>query len=242
MYGRRLASHGDQRVDADVEGGVEAGAADVGEVAVEVLPLGVGDRVDEDVQVAFAWRASARRPCGSRRRRGRRSLPRRSSRSSGQRPDAALDQRSHRAEADVGALVVERLGDAPGDRMVVGDAEDERLLALEQPSRSQSSAGRASRRLRGRVVSEGDSAGRRRRFRGLGRRRPGRRRLGRGWRLRPKTRSRPSSRPWPMRPDVSVVSVSSVASVLRWLPARVRPLQSIPNPVPRRALRRISFT
>ncbi len=51
----------------------------------------------------------------------------------GQRPNAALDQRRHRAEPDVGALVVERLGDAPGDRVVVGDAEDEGLLALQQP-------------------------------------------------------------------------------------------------------------
>ena len=40
----------------------------------------------------------------------------------------ALDRR----EADLGALGVERLGDPPGDRMVVGDAEDERRLAVEQ--------------------------------------------------------------------------------------------------------------
>ena len=32
---------------------MEAGPADVGEVAVQVLPLGVGDRVDQDVEVAL---------------------------------------------------------------------------------------------------------------------------------------------------------------------------------------------
>ena len=50
----------------------------------------------------------------------------------GQRPDALLDQALDRREADLGALGVERLGDAPGDRVVVGDAEDERRLAVEQ--------------------------------------------------------------------------------------------------------------
>ena len=40
----------------------------------------------------------------------------------------ALDRR----EADLGALGMERLGDPPGDRVIVGDAEDERRLAVEQ--------------------------------------------------------------------------------------------------------------
>src|SRR5450756_2162032 len=50
----------------------------------------------------------------------------------GERADAALDERRHRAEADFGALVVESFSDSPGDRMVVCDAEYERLLTLEQ--------------------------------------------------------------------------------------------------------------
>ena len=49
-----------------------------------------------------------------------------------ERPDALLDEALDRREADLGALGVERLGDAPGDRMVVGDPEDERRLAVEQ--------------------------------------------------------------------------------------------------------------
>ena len=50
----------------------------------------------------------------------------------GERPDAPLEQALDRREAERRALVVERLGDAPGDRVVVRDAEDQRLLAVEQ--------------------------------------------------------------------------------------------------------------
>ena len=49
-----------------------------------------------------------------------------------QRPHALLDEALDRREADLGALGVERLGDAPRDRMVVRDPEDERRLAVEQ--------------------------------------------------------------------------------------------------------------
>ena len=56
----------------------------------------------------------------------------------GERPDPSLDERLDGAEADGGSLRVERLGDAPGDGVVVGDPEDERLLALEQPHPSAS--------------------------------------------------------------------------------------------------------
>ena len=53
----------------------------------------------------------------------------------GQRPDPPLDQALDRREAERRALVVQRLGDAPGDRVVVRDAEDQRLLAVEQAHR-----------------------------------------------------------------------------------------------------------
>jgi len=39
MYGRPRGGHGDEGVDADVEGGVEAVAAGVGEVAGQVFLL-----------------------------------------------------------------------------------------------------------------------------------------------------------------------------------------------------------
>ena len=53
----------------------------------------------------------------------------------------ALGERDHPAaealalvgEGELGALRGEGPGDAPGDRMVVGDAEDQRALACEQP-------------------------------------------------------------------------------------------------------------
>ena len=44
----------------------------------------------------------------------------------GKRPDALLDQALDGREADLGALRVERPGDAPGDRVIVRDAEDQR--------------------------------------------------------------------------------------------------------------------
>ena len=50
----------------------------------------------------------------------------------GQRTDPLLDEHLHRREADRGTLAVERLGDAPGDGVVVGQAEDQGALALQQ--------------------------------------------------------------------------------------------------------------
>ncbi len=50
----------------------------------------------------------------------------------GERPHALLDEALDRREADLGAFRMEGLGDPPRDRVVVGDAEDERRLAVEQ--------------------------------------------------------------------------------------------------------------
>ena len=50
----------------------------------------------------------------------------------GERPDALVDEAFDRREADGRTLLVERLRDAPGDRVVVGHAEHQRVLALEQ--------------------------------------------------------------------------------------------------------------
>ena len=53
-----------------------------------------------------------------------------------------LDEHLDRAEANLSAGGMQRLGDAPGDRVVVGDAEDERLAPAQQIGRD----------LRGRAV------------------------------------------------------------------------------------------
>ena len=63
------------------------------------------------------------------RRTGRRRARRRSSRSRSPAAGPASRSGSRPSRSRPRALVVERLGDAPGDRMVVGDAEDQRLLA-----------------------------------------------------------------------------------------------------------------
>ena len=47
-------------------------------------------------------------------------------------PDPFLDEALDRREADLGTFRVQGLGDPPRDRVVVGDAEDERRLAVEQ--------------------------------------------------------------------------------------------------------------
>ena len=50
----------------------------------------------------------------------------------GERLDALLERFALVGEGDLGALVGEGLGDAPGDRVVVGDAHDEAALAGHQ--------------------------------------------------------------------------------------------------------------
>ena len=49
----------------------------------------------------------------------------------GERPDPSLDEALHRGETDGRTRVVERLGDAPGDRVVVGHPEDEGVPTVE---------------------------------------------------------------------------------------------------------------
>ena len=96
-----------------------------------------------------------------------------------QRPHPLLDEALDRREADLGALGVERLGDAPRDRMVVRDPEDERRLAVEQshpdpprvPSRGSLPSGDD-----GRSAPDGAPRGARLRAR-------------RGWRPRPQRRA-----------------------------------------------------
>jgi hypothetical protein len=47
-----------------------------------------------------------------------------------QRPDAALEYLAGVREGQSGALLMHRLSDSPGDRVIVGDAEDECGLAV----------------------------------------------------------------------------------------------------------------
>ena len=71
----------------------------------------------------------------------------------GEGSDASLDEALHGAEADRRALGVERLGDPPGDRMVVGHPEDQRAPILEQShGSSATSCWRAERRPPERTV------------------------------------------------------------------------------------------
>ena len=104
--------------------------------ALEVLAAGEREGVDEDVE-----RVVARAPALEDARdvlvaRDVARFHERRADRRGQRPDPLLDEALDRREADLRALVVQRLRDAPGDRMVVRDAEDERRLAVQQSHRS----------------------------------------------------------------------------------------------------------
>src|ERR1019366_827606 len=129
-----LADDRDEGIGAHVEGDREALTRGVDEAAFEVLAAGKGQRMDEDVQHLI-------RPVGSpplgeyspdllvrlniaRFDEGR---PDRLS----QWPDAPFEEALDRAEANARARLMERLGDAPGDRMVIGDPEDECPPAIE---------------------------------------------------------------------------------------------------------------
>ena len=128
----RLARECHQRVGGDVERQGEPVARRVEEAALEVLASRERQRVDEDVERVVRLGPACEhagdlvvRAYVARLDEGR---PDRL----GQRPDALLDEALDRREADLGAFRVERLGDPPGDRVVVGDPEDERRLAVEQ--------------------------------------------------------------------------------------------------------------
>ena len=49
-----------------------------------------------------------------------------------QRLDALAERLALIGEGELGALRGQRLGDAPGDRMIIGDAHDQAALALHQ--------------------------------------------------------------------------------------------------------------
>ena len=127
-----LADEGDEGIGGHVEGQREAVAGRVDEGPLEVLATGEGEGMDEDVELAVGRTPLVHdRPDLLVRLDIARLDERRSDRLR-QRPDALLDQALDRREADERALVVERPGDAPGDRVVVGDPEDQGLLPVEQ--------------------------------------------------------------------------------------------------------------
>ncbi len=126
---------GDERVGADVESHPEAVARRVHEAPFQVLGGREGDRVDEDVEAAAeglrylgedALDVVVRPDVALGDERARHGL--------GEVADALLDPLALVREGDLCALGGEAVGDRPGNRALVGDAQDERLLPLEPAS------------------------------------------------------------------------------------------------------------
>ncbi len=131
----RLPDERDEGVGRDVEGEGEAIARRVDEGALEVLPLGEGEGVDEDVEVAMGIAPAVEDPLDLLVRLDVARLDEGRPETLGERADPSVDEALDRREADRRALGVERLGDAPGDRVVVRHAEDEGLPAVEHAHR-----------------------------------------------------------------------------------------------------------
>ena len=125
---------GDERVRGDVDGHPEAVARRVDEAALEILRGRERDGVDEQVEAAAERLTGlgedarnivvrAHVALGDELRVDR----------LGELADALLDALALERERELGAFLVEALGDRPCDRPLVGDAQDQRLLALEPP-------------------------------------------------------------------------------------------------------------
>ena len=123
---------GDERVRADVDRHPEAVTRRVDEPPLEILCRGECNGVDEDVEppaegVGYlgedAGDVLVRADVALRDQRARDSL--------GQVADALLDALSLVRERNLGSLVGEAVSDGPRDGALVGDPQDERLLAVE---------------------------------------------------------------------------------------------------------------
>src|SRR3954452_22648510 len=130
--GPGFASQRHERVGGHVERQREAVPGRVDERAVEVLALRVRDRVHEDVDLALLLVPLPEDRVDLLVLRDVARLDERGADALCERPDASLDEALDGGEADDRPLVVERLGDAPGDRVVVRVPEHERLARGEQ--------------------------------------------------------------------------------------------------------------
>ena len=111
---------------------MEAGPAGVGEVAGQVFLLGIGHGMDQDVEAVFLGMPTGENALDLVVVPDIATFHESGADRVGERSNAPLDQRRHRTEANPGALIVQPLRYPPGDRMVVGDAENQGLLAVEQ--------------------------------------------------------------------------------------------------------------
>ena len=130
------ARHRGEREHRDVHGVLEILERGVGIAAAKLILVGIADGVDHEVQLAplLLQRVEHRVDGGfvthvARQHDGRAGFLR-------QRTHALLQRLTQIGEGQLGPLGAARLGDAPGDGAVVGDAHDETLFAGHQGSGS----------------------------------------------------------------------------------------------------------
>src|SRR3989441_4519809 len=146
-----MAGDGDQRVRADVQGEGVAAAGNLWERAREILAGGKRDAVRDGVQAAPAVLQAGKDGLDLlvvlhiARERGKRGV---SAYGVEQGVEVLFQPLALVGERQGGPFTVKRAGDAPGDAALVGDAHDQRLLALEQHTSSSSTCARAGRDLR----------------------------------------------------------------------------------------------
>src|SRR4051812_46840153 len=108
-----LADEGNERIGRDIQGQGEPVPGGLDELALEVLALGEGEGVDEDVELAVLLAPALEHPpdlvVGLNVARFDEGGPE----TFGERADAPLDEALDRREADGRSFRVERLGDAP---------------------------------------------------------------------------------------------------------------------------------
>jgi hypothetical protein len=123
---------GDEAVGADVHGREEVVQAGVDELAAKLVLVGKADSVDEEID---------RRPAPAKRCERRVEFrhvadvaidQQVGADAFGERPHALLECLAEIAERQLGALVGQRLRNAPRQRAIVGDAHDEAALARHQ--------------------------------------------------------------------------------------------------------------
>ena len=121
--------HGGERVAGDVHGHREIVGRGVDVAPLELLLVGEGDGVDDEIEVA-PDRAELGEGGVERGRLGHVAVDQgRRAQRLDQGDDALLERLALIGEGELGALAGQRLGDAPGDRAIIGDPHDEAALA-----------------------------------------------------------------------------------------------------------------
>ena len=127
MVGKRQ-----EGVHADVHGGVEALPARSVKIAFQVLPIGEGDSVDQDVQFLELVGRPAEDTSDLIIAGDVAQFDEVGAHGFGKGANAPLERRGGVGKRQLGAMLMQSLGDAPGDGVVIGHSEDQGPFSFEQ--------------------------------------------------------------------------------------------------------------